>query len=34
MKLERVLLHDENLTTPVNIKLVKPGLNQRIIFEL
>jgi hypothetical protein len=34
MKLERVLLHDENWTTPINIKLVKPGLNQRIIFEL
>jgi len=34
MKLERVLLHDENWTTPINITLTKPGLNQRIIFEL
>jgi len=34
MKLERVLLHDENWTTPIDITLTKPGLNQRIIFEL
>jgi hypothetical protein len=34
MKLEGVLLHDEDWTTPINMKLVKLGLNQRIIFEL
>jgi uncharacterized membrane protein len=34
IKLERVLLHNENWTSPINITLAKPGLNQRIIFEL
>jgi len=34
VKLERVMLHDENSTSPVDITLTKPGLNQRIIFEL
>jgi len=34
MKLERILLQNENWTSPVNIKLTHAGLNQRIIFEL
>lgn len=34
MKLERILLQNENWTSPVNIKLAQAGLNQRIIFEL
>ena len=34
MELERILLQNENWTSPVNIKLAQAGLNRRIIFEL
>lgn len=34
MELERIMLQNENWTSPVNIKLAQAGLNQRIIFEL
>jgi hypothetical protein len=34
MELERILLQNENWTSPVNIRLAQAGLNQRIIFEL
>lgn len=34
MELERILLQNENWTSPVSIKLMQAGLNQRIIFEL
>lgn len=34
MELERIMLQNENWTSPVNIKLTQAGLNQRIIFEL
>lgn len=34
MKLERILLQNQNWTSPVNITLKQAGLNQRIIFEL
>lgn len=34
MKLERILLQNENWTSPVSIKLTQVGLNRRIIFEL
>jgi hypothetical protein len=34
MELDRILLQNENWTSPANIKLTQAGLNQRIIFEL
>jgi hypothetical protein len=34
MKLERILLQNQNWTSPVSITLRQAGINQRIIFEL
>jgi len=34
MELERILLQNENWTSPASITLTQAGLNQRIIFEL
>jgi len=34
MELERILLQNENWTSPVSVTLTRAGLNQRIIFEL
>ena len=31
---EKLLLNEENTTIPVSLSLSKPGLNQRIVFEL